>query len=70
LSDYANYRPYDKVHPVINDRNMEEGEILENTHVNENLYKYINKLSDDYQEKDAIKKIIKSFPIEHQGMNL
>lgn len=49
---------------------MEEGEILEDTHVNENLYKYINKLSDDYQEKDAIKKIIKSFPIEHQGMNL
>jgi len=70
LSDYANYRPYDKVYPVINDRNMEEGEILEDTHVIENLYKYINKLSDDYQEKDAIKQIIKSFPIDKQGMNL
>jgi hypothetical protein len=47
-----------------------EGEFLEDSNVIENLYKFIDKLSDEYQEKDTIKNIISTFPVNKQKMTL
>jgi hypothetical protein len=48
VSDYGNYKAYDKVHPVILDRNMGENEYLEDGHLTENYYKFVDKLPDEY----------------------
>lgn len=32
VSDYGNYKAYDKVHPVILDRNMGENQYFEDSH--------------------------------------
>jgi hypothetical protein len=54
LSDYGNYKPYNKVYPVLQDRNLGEGEYLEDSTVTENLYKFLDRLPDDYREKEEI----------------
>ena len=51
MSDHADYSAYNKVYPQIEDRNLTDGEFLEQDNVNANLYKFIDTLPDDYEEK-------------------
>jgi hypothetical protein len=58
------------VYPVLQDRNLEEGEFFENNKITENVYKFIDKLPEEYQEKEEIQTIIDTFSVNRQGMSL
>lgn len=70
VSDYGNYKAYDKVHPVILDRNMGENEFLEDSHATKNYYKFIDKLPDEYAEKEQLQAVINRLPVNQQKMTI
>lgn len=70
ISDYGNYKSYDKVYPVLSDRNMGENEYLEDSHVAENLYKFIDTLPAESQERDEVQAIINTYPVNKQKMTI
>ncbi len=70
LSDYGNYKAYDKVHPVIKDRNLEEGQFIADSELTKNLYNFIGKLPDDYKQKQDVQAIIDEFPVIKRHMTI
>ena len=49
---------------------MSENEYLEDSHVMENIYKFIDGLPDDYVEKEEVKANINSLPVNKQKMTI
>lgn len=55
---------------MFDDRNLGENEFFEESRLTENLYNFINRLPEEYKEKQDIQALINEAPVNKQNISI